>query len=902
MIAAIQPKTRQILGVNQQAYQALKASMSLNLRRQLLIAVCDNVVLQSQLSAQLERDLAQETWFSPQFDAGPPKAVSLSLERLIFDPEDAHLPRQVAHWVREVVLSSRDPYVYDHLPQVQVVGIEQMTRQPAIIQSHFLRSLEQIEALLPRLNTSLLVWVPWPWLRTIQTSSPTFWKWRNAVFEFVSEPTPALMPSDKSRLAEGQAALPRQLSGQRNDSRSSQTSDAVSRQLSYGAEDQAHIHHTHSARKPAINDYPAVVAHDTVSLYGETDDNELGDDNQPVLESIVDWDAVDVSAISMQSDSMQASQSGAAQLGSTHSSAIQRTSSNALTSSAASTLEDQSLEDQPLEDQSQTADSQIDADLYSAIDPDSSYLEGADDIDLISAIQSASDKRRSVTSKSADFQGLSEKQRREIQSREAAKLEAQRLRNQAAAQQSSVDNQSATYDERDSSQVGYQEDATQFFAEQETLEQSQYGATYSDQFDSFDDQADRQLTAVDDFEESALEPEDAASIHNAADDYFEVGRNYRQRIEAGERGLDMIEPAIAAYEGGLRCLSGPHPDWGSGLNDLGTLYWLKAQQLNDQQQVIDCMRHSVQLYSEALTKIDAEYEVSMACQLYSNLGAVYSMLATQIDPLSYFEQAAAAYQNSISLCDLSEDPEEFATLQNSLGSVYWKLSHYEQEEAQIQQYLKQATIAYEQALLGYTPTEQPLDYAAVQNNLGITYWSLSKHTEPVVALKNAIAAYRDALNYRTPESDPAACAITYNNLALAYWDLSKDESVDLEHKTRYQRNAITAFEAALQTAATVGSLSQADSAAIYHCLGDVHSQMAESATALTDVADSLQKSLYSYVKAIEGMPTESAVFQARLNAIIANLKAHQEHLGLASQQAALNRVPSHLVSEVMQAL
>ena len=66
-----------------------------------------------------------------------------------------------------------------------------MIHQPAIAQNYFLRSLEKIEALLPRLDTSLLVWLPWPWLRTIQQSSPTFWNWRNGVFEFVSDPTPA---------------------------------------------------------------------------------------------------------------------------------------------------------------------------------------------------------------------------------------------------------------------------------------------------------------------------------------------------------------------------------------------------------------------------------------------------------------------------------------------------------------------------------------------------------------------------------------------------------------------------------------------------------------------------------------------------------------------------------------
>ncbi|MEL7495783.1 MAG: hypothetical protein AAGJ95_17725, partial [Cyanobacteria bacterium J06554_11] len=189
---AIQPKSRQILGVNQQAYQALKASLSLSLRRQLLIAVCDSVTLQEQLATQLETDLARSKWTAISFDSGSQGHDAIALERLQFDPEDGHLPRQVAHWVRQSTLAGglAGGPTGGQMPQLQMLGVERMTHQPALSQSQFLRSLEKIEALLPRLNTSLLIWLSWPWLRTIQSSSPTFWKWRSGVFEFVSDPTP----------------------------------------------------------------------------------------------------------------------------------------------------------------------------------------------------------------------------------------------------------------------------------------------------------------------------------------------------------------------------------------------------------------------------------------------------------------------------------------------------------------------------------------------------------------------------------------------------------------------------------------------------------------------------------------------------------------------------------------
>ena len=849
---AIQPKSRQILGVNQQAYKALKAAMSLNLRRQLLVAVCDNVILQNQLATQLENDLAQISWRPPREGSAASGGGSLALERLVFDPEDAHLPRQVAHWVRQTMLEE------GALPQVQVLGIEQMTRQPAMIQNHFLRSLEQVEALLPRLNTSLLVWVPWPWLRTIQSSAPTFWKWRNGVFEFVSEPTPTLPSPDLRAPSTGRYEAD-SVNGNRK-----------------GSGDRPKV-------KSAINieDYPHIDPHQVVALYGETDDSDMSDYGQPTLETIATWDTVDVIATTVRTseDSAEASSEP----------------------SALGQIEAQDVA--VTQEQTQYQDGQ------------KTVLEDVATFEL----QDVQTARKSDATINSDVSGAMAAPTKEAPLSEPQSLEADRIRqtqwlaDQQQAQQRLNEQQLAAEQEAAELELAQslpvQDLPAQASPVQELPTQSQSTPDHFGQTEVA--QTEKTLPTQSAFgyqsKRNSIQSASAVKLQQeqrqrAADDYFEVGHRYRSRIEAGERGLEIIEPAIAAYEGALRCLSGPHPDWGSGLNDLGTLYWLKAQQLDDEQQVLDCMNHSIELYSQALTKIESTESPDMACQLYSNLGAVYSMLATQDDPVTHFKQAADAYLKALPFCPMEADPQEFATLQNSLGSVYWKLSHYEQEQQQLQQYLQQAITAYERAAMAYVPQASPLDYAAVQNNLGITYWSLAKHKDAVPTLKSAIAAYRDALNYRTPETDAAACAITYNNLALAYWDLSKDDTIEGEHKLRYQRNAVTAFEAALQTSNGVGALSKVDSAAIYHCLGDVHAQMVEGVSGQKEIADSLQKSLHSYVQAIDEVSMESPIFQARLTAIVANLKSHRERLGLASQQAALNRVPSHLVSLVMQAL
>ena len=790
---ATQPKSRQILGVNQQSYQLLNASMGLNLRRQLLIAVCDSVVMQNQLATQLEADLAETRTISNQseFDsfedadlAGFPRKKVL--ERIIFDPEDGNLPKQVAQWVRQRILAEGT------LPQIQILGIEQMTRQPAITQNHFLRSLEKIDALLPRINTSLLIWVPWPWLRTIQQSAPTFWNWRNGVFEFVSDPTPvaqdalALSPAvSKMMLPEGlPEGLPEELLEEISD-----VSPAISPASSADAE-------TSDARlleaaAPASS-YPVAIPQATIPQANSQAASYQTAWPSPSVEEEDDLSGLFEEELSVQSPVRRA-----------------LVASGGLTSIVTQGVNAADSEPVPVRPNQ----------------PPSAEIE-----------QSLSQVNRSAEAAS-----------------EATK-------------------------------TGADSDETADSVE----------TTNSKETPRADERPREALPTA----QTPVKPPVESTVERPVEeDYLAAGRGYRTRIEAGERGLVVIESAIAAYEGGLRYLTGTSPDWSIGLNDLGTLYWLKAQQVEDPQQAVEGMTHSIELYQDALARLKPN-QSELIGQLYSNMGAVYSMLATYQNSVDYLNEAVQAYRQALPTCSLADDPEEYATLHNSLGSVYWKLSHYEQ----IQSNLHKAIAAYSAALSGYRPETQPLEYAAVQNNLGITYWSLAKHEKSQFFLKQAIAAYSDALNYRTPESDPAACAITYNNLALAYWDLSKSSDLEQIRRAQAQKNAVTAFEAALNISKTSGALNNMDSTAIYHCLGDVHGQMAETAPSPVEIGESLGKSLYSYIQSLKGVSEAAPVYAGRVGAIVANLRSHYTHLGLEGQQAALSKVPSDLLAQVLAAL
>lgn len=190
--------SRTILGLNQEAYQQLRLAAGLRMRRQLMFAVCDDVALQYQLALRLVEDLETAEQALPQVQAqaqGQAKIQPLirpgSLITLQISPEQPSLLRPILDWFKaESERSSRRPAA----PLFQFLGIEQLTCQSPAIQNRFLASLSRLEVVLARLDVSLLLWLPRPWMQKIRQCVPSFWRLRNGLFEFAGEPVQGLGP------------------------------------------------------------------------------------------------------------------------------------------------------------------------------------------------------------------------------------------------------------------------------------------------------------------------------------------------------------------------------------------------------------------------------------------------------------------------------------------------------------------------------------------------------------------------------------------------------------------------------------------------------------------------------------------------------------------------------------
>ncbi|AFY38674.1 tetratricopeptide domain-containing protein [[Leptolyngbya] sp. PCC 7376] len=162
---------------NQQTYQQLAQALSLGLRRQIWVAVCDNRYWRDRLIDRLAEQHPQTT------------TEEHALITITLNPDNPELNPLLAisQW-----LKAHQQNVNPHKPPTfALVGIEHLTLQSSQQQRRFLKHLKFIaDAYVPKMDFNLLLWLPRPWMNSIMESVPAFWQWRTGLFEFQGEPTP----------------------------------------------------------------------------------------------------------------------------------------------------------------------------------------------------------------------------------------------------------------------------------------------------------------------------------------------------------------------------------------------------------------------------------------------------------------------------------------------------------------------------------------------------------------------------------------------------------------------------------------------------------------------------------------------------------------------------------------
>lgn len=383
--------------------------------------------------------------------------------------------------------------------------------------------------------------------------------------------------------------------------------------------------------------------------------------------------------------------------------------------------------------------------------------------------------------------------------------------------------------------------------------------------------------------------------------HLALGQLCRDHIGPGAEGGTVLDFTLEVYRRAVDGLLEGENDWCDALNDMASLYWMRAQLETQPEAMESWLQRSVATYQRAIEGQTSAAPATLG-RIYSNLGSVYGLLANLGDPKTHLERAVDAYTQSLHYTPATVDTLDYANSQNSLGAIHWRLSQLDRP----QYHLHRAIVAYQEALRYRVPQAEPQEYAMLQNNLGIAFWSLAQHEHPIPWLEQAIDAYQTALVYRTLATTPAGCAATQNNLGTAYWDLAQQQTQQPDERLLSLRQAVDAYEAALD--AVDQALQQSptvapgfDVWATCHSAGIVHDQLALALP--TDPPAQrehhLNAALNHYLTAYQGWRDQPEQLDVLAEALVYSVRLHFEVLGLAGQQIVLSKLPPELLGRVL---
>lgn len=713
---------QQISGLNQKTYARLKMSLRLNLRRQIFLAVCDDLELRNHLVANLQMELA-------------PRFVSLNLN--LSDPNPM---AQVTQWLaqREQNLGVGQP---TSAIGFQVLGVEHLTRQPASVQKRFLTHLQAIEYYLPTLECTVLLWLPRPWLRSVRQSAPTFWDWHTALFEFEGDPTPIrslvnpTLPSPPQTEARQDCktaiappspqSTPTRLNGRHIQPLIGRPTDQVI--IPVELDDTAFLKNLSVEKsfwdvltqdsdllQPKI---PETTTADSASiLKSPTDATPTpAPDPLPVPEAtnIAELDAVPPE----QQDLALAQFPFPADIAQ-----LQRLILEALTQEDSATHHRGWQQVQQIEQlyQQNAPQQALAASCYAVARGYRESLEQGDISDHTLAI--------AIAAHQATLAWLEKD----------------------AALGADVAN--------DLGNLYWMQSRSVVEAELQLASLEQAIQSYHLALTKNDPQAT---------------PQTYAMIQNNLGSAYGDLAQYREPAE-------NLQKSVLAYETALRyrTYEDDPARYAATQNNLGTACWNLAQH----QQPVPCLQQAIAAYQAALQFYTVEQEPMAYAMIQNNLGTAYWNLAQYIKPTrtegksesgespeSMLKSAIAAYHKALAYRTLEAAPAAFAATQNNLGTAYWDYSNLPSTSPdQRRELVQQAIVAYEAAIaavdqLAAQSDHRPtltFDVFATCNNLGLSYYQLAcdRHSKQKPAQRQT---YLEA-------------ALDFHLQALQGWDAQSD--------------------------------------------------------------------------------------------------------------------------------
>ncbi|MBE9129993.1 MULTISPECIES: tetratricopeptide repeat protein [unclassified Coleofasciculus] len=668
---------------NRQTYQRLKLALSLGLRRQIFVAVCDDLSLRNRLAGKLQGELGA-TSATDYF-----KLVSLNI-----NVNEPNLLAQLTQWWANNQ-QSRSP---NSTVGFQILGIERLTRQPPSVQRLFLRRLQTMERHLPRLETTLLLWLPRPWFHTIAQSVPEFWQWHTGIFEFEGEPTP--LPPVGASKPEGSPSSPifapqlpelKSEPQEENDSvleKIAETTGSFKEDLRtllsqdlVETDESAFLNEIiRKYQPPNENSAPLIADRETPTAPTARESSPIADqDGKSIPSSIEDED------------------------GGTKKQGEQSNLSPSLEFPVTSSSESEASPELSSETSSE-ASPELSSETSSEASPELS-----------------SETSSETTSPADAYLQLGNHYRHAIEQGDASE------ENIAIAIQSYE--QALQWIDNASPQIAdiLNDLGNLYWMLSRCPSPAEHRLSYLEQAIQAYQLALTKLIAED-------APQTYAMVQN------NLGAAYGD-LARYKDPADSLELSIRAYEEALRYR---HADsepfkYASTQNNLGTAYWHLAQH----QTPIENLQAAIGAYAEALCYYNSKSEPMNWAMIQNNLGTAYWNLAQYEQPEIWLELAVLAYKDALNYRTPEVVPAACAATENNLGTAYWHLADRFQEDSERRkEYLQQCIIAYKKAIAltqqladNAPPIPVTFDVVATRNNLGLAHYQLA--TEPEFALDEA---------------------------------------------------------------------------------------------------------------------------------------------------------------------
>jgi tetratricopeptide (TPR) repeat protein len=176
-------------------------------------------------------------------------------------------------------------------------------------------------------------------------------------------------------------------------------------------------------------------------------------------------------------------------------------------------------------------------------------------------------------------------------------------------------------------------------------------------------------------------------------------------------------------------------------------------------------------YQLALTVLTFKKFPQDWARIQNNLGSVY-LERIRGERADNLETAIACYQESLKVCTFTAFPEYWARTQMNLGNAYQDRIRGERADN-----LEVAIACYQESLKVCTFTAFPEYWARTQMNLGNAYQDRIRG-ERADNLEIAIACYQEALKVYTFTAFPQDWAMTQMNLGIAYLERIRGERAD----------------------------------------------------------------------------------------------------------------------------